>query len=98
MATISLEDATGKLTHAIEDLDADELVQLYNELFPDKPVPSEATTDPNQLRQQIIEHINGGLEPEEVVDLWSVAFPTDRKVYFNEEDGFLHASGRGRDR
>ena len=91
MPTISLEAATGKLRHAVEDMNADDLCQFYNELYPAEPASGEnLATIRIPLRQQIVEHINAGLEPEEVVDLWSVAFPKDREVYYNEEDGFLH--------
>ena len=70
-------------------MEADDLCQFYNELYPAEPASGEnLATIRIPLRQQIVEHINAGLEPEEVVDLWSVAFPKDREVYYNEEDGF----------
>jgi hypothetical protein len=91
MPAINLEAATVKLAHAVEGMDADDVFQFYNELYPATPASGDSlATIQVPLRQQIVEHINAGLEPEEVVDLWGVAFPKDRAVYFNEEDGLLH--------
>ena len=91
MSTISVDDATKKLTQAVEGMHADDLVQVYNELFPDEPASEEeAYEDVIPLVEQIVDHITRGLEPEEVVDLWNVVFPKDREVYFNEEDDLMH--------
>lgn len=91
MPTISIDTATDKITHAVEGMGADDLLQVYNELFPDEPATEQdAYDDVTPLVEQIVEHIAGGLEPEEVVDLWNVVFPSDRDVYFDEEDNLLH--------
>ena len=34
------------------------------------------------------------MEPEEIVDLWNVVFPTDRDVYYDEQDGTLRYDER----
>ena len=91
MPTITLDAATDRLTHAVEEMHADDLLQIYNELFPDEPASEEeAYEDVTPLVEHIVEHIDQGLQPEEVVDLWNVAFPKIPQVYFNEEDGLLH--------
>lgn len=91
MATISVPAASEKLTHAVEDMHADDLLQVYNELFPDEPATEDdAYDDVTPLVEQVVDHIGRGLEPEEVVDLWNVVFPKDREVYFNEEENLLH--------
>ena len=70
---------------------ADDLLQVYNELFPEEPASeSRASGDVALLFEPIVEHIRHGLEPEEVVDLWNVVFPRDRAIYFDEEDKLLH--------
>ena len=96
MPTISVDDATEKLTHAVEEMHADDLREVYNELFPDEPATEEeAYEDVAPLVEQIVGRIAEGLAPEEVVDLWNVVFPKDRDVYFNEEDNLLHfAAGK----
>lgn len=91
MPTTSVDAATEKLNHAVEEMHADDLVQVYNELFPDElATEEEAHDDVTPLVKRIVDHISRGLEPEEVVDLWNVVFPKDREVYFNEEDNLLH--------
>jgi hypothetical protein len=87
MRTVSVDAASEKLTGAVGGMDADDLLQVYNELFPDDPA-TDGDTAP--LVEHIVDHISHGLEPEEVVDLWNVVFPQDREVYFNEEDNLLH--------
>jgi len=91
MATISIDGATEKLIRAVEKMDTDDLVQVYNELFPDEPTTEEkAYEDVTSLVEQIVGHIRHGLEPEEAVDLWNVVFSADREVYFDEEANLLY--------
>ena len=35
---------------------------------------------------EIARQIRGGLEAEEIVDLWNVVFPEDRNVWYNPEE------------
>lgn len=96
MSTITLDAAAEKLTHAVEEMHADDLLEFYNEIFPNDPASEEdAYEDVTPLIEQIVDHIGRGLEPEEVVDLWNVAFPKDREVFYNEEDGYLHVGENG---
>ncbi len=91
MAAIRIDVAVEKLTHAVEEMSADDLVQVYGELFPDEPTTEEAAhEDVTPLVEQIVDHIGRGLEPEEVVDLWNVVFPSGREVYCDEEDNLFH--------
>ncbi len=91
MQTISVAAAAKKLTDAVEKMEADDLLQVYNELFPDDPTTEEqACEDMTPLVEQIVVHINDGLEPEEAVDLWNVVFPSGRGIYFDEEDDLVH--------
>ena len=96
MSMITLDAATEKLTEAVGQMPPDELVQIYNELFPDEPAADdESGLNVSPLFEQIVSHFGRGLEPEEVVDLWNVAFPEDHDVYYNEEDGYLHVGENG---
>ena len=78
MATITKRQAVDRLTEAIRKARPDDLVEIHNELFPEKP-----TTD-----------IDNGLEVEEILDLWHVIFPKHRTVWFEEEEGLLHYAER----
>ncbi|REJ68507.1 MAG: hypothetical protein DWQ31_07900 [Planctomycetota bacterium] len=91
MPVLAVAEAIEKLTHQVEEMDADAILETYNEVFPDDPATEEeAYDDVHRLIELVVEHIHGGLEPEEVVDLWNVVFPRDRQVYFDEEDRQLH--------
>ena len=86
MPAIKKDQAISKLTAAIHDLQSDDIVDVYNELFPE--YPSDATSVKRDLpgfQKRIFDHIDLGLEAEEILDLWRVLFPKDRRLHFNEE-------------
>ena len=64
---------------------ADDLLEIYAELFPGRPLPNVAGAKAKALAVELARHIRSGIEPEEVVDLWNVVFPADRNVYYDEE-------------
>ena len=91
MATITKQRAVDRLTHAVKEADADDLVEIYNELFPAEPTTEEqAHAGPFSLVERIVAHIARGLEVEEILDLWNVIFPTHRRVWFDEDEGLMH--------
>lgn len=91
MPTISLDEAAGKITHEVEGMTVDDVVEVYNELFPEEPAAEDAVNgNLAPLVAQIVDHIQHGIEPEELVDLWNVVFPKDRQVYYDEESGLVH--------
>lgn len=79
MATISISDAAEKLAGVVEASKPSMLAEFYSELFPDRPVP------PRPDAEELARHVRHDLAPEEVVDLWNVAFPSDRNVWYDEE-------------
>ena len=84
MSEITLPDATEKLARAVEQAEPSLVPEIHAELFPWKnaPIPATAT--------DMAKFIRGGLEPEELVDLWNVLFPEHRSVNFNEETKTIH--------
>src|SRR5581483_11756764 len=91
MATITKRQAVDRLTEAVKEAQPDDLVEIYNELFPEKPITQDkAKKDPSALIKKIAAHIDSGLEVEEVLDLWHVIFPKYRSVFFDEDEGLLH--------
>lgn len=91
MAAITREEAIARLKHEVQTLQGDDLVEVYDELFPEKPAPQKTVhADPAPFMSHVIDHLENGLEVEELVDLWNVVFPKDRNVYFDEETQQLH--------
>jgi len=91
MATITKQRAVDRLTHAVREAHADDLVEIYNELFPEEPTTEDqAHAGPSSLVERIVAHIASGLEVEEILDLWNVIFPTHRRVWFAEDEGLMH--------
>ena len=86
MPAITTSEAIARLIRAVEAMPPDDLLEFYNELFPEAP-KSEVTPpgDGSSDRQRIVEHLNRGVEIEEILDLWNVAFPEDRAVYYDDE-------------
>jgi hypothetical protein len=91
MAAIAREEAVGMLKHAIGQFQADDLRETYNELFPETPVSEgQVRKDAGGTKSRILDHINHGLEIEEILDLWPVVFPNDRNVFYDEDTATIH--------
>jgi hypothetical protein len=91
MATITKQQAVALLTQAVEKAKPDELVEIYNELFPEKPTSdNDAAENPSALVEKILAYINNGLYMEEILDLKYVILPKHRGVWFDEDDGLIH--------
>lgn len=89
MATLSMREAKEKLAHAVEVACCDRLAEIYEELFPEKSAPEVSGAEERTLANQLAEHVRSHLEPEEVIDLWNVVFPTDRQVHYDEEGDLI---------
>jgi hypothetical protein len=79
MPVLSTNEAAERLARGVEQAKASTLGEIYSELFPDQA----SSTPPKAC--DIARHIRGGLEAEEIVDLWNVVFPEDRNVRYDEE-------------
>ena len=91
MATITKQRSVDRLTQAVKMARPEDLVEIYNELFPQAPTTeNEATRNPSAFVEKIVAHINNGLEVEEILALWNIIFPRQRKVWFDEDDGLIH--------
>ncbi len=91
MAAITKQEAVDRLTQAVKKAQPDDLVEIYNDLFPEKPTTEDAANkDPAALVKKIAAHIDDGLEVEEILALWNVIFPTHRRVWFDEDEGTIH--------
>lgn len=91
MPAITKKKAVEALVTEVEKAHADDLVEIHNELFPSEPTTeAEVGHDLLALRAKILEHIKGGLEVEEILDLWGVIFPAHRDLWYDEEKKRLH--------
>lgn len=90
MQSISLQTATEKLVAQIRDMGLDEIVEVYNELFPQSPLSEQdVAADSAAAIDRIMRHVEDGLEPEEVVALWALMFPQAEWLEYDEEDDLL---------
>ena len=96
MTAIAKEKAVGMLKEAIGKFRGDDLIQVYDELFPATPAPAEVRNDPTLVQNRILQHIDHGLEVEEILDLWSVVFPKDRNVGFDEDTGSIQINNEAK--
>lgn len=91
MATIRKEEAVERLIQAVNVARADDLVEIYYEIFPEVTATQEnAEVDSPDVTKKILAHIANGLEVEEILDLWNVVFPAHRNVWFDEDECQLH--------
>jgi hypothetical protein len=92
MPVVTKEQALELLTREVqENLGADELLEVYNEIFPDDPYTEEEVhEDAWPLIEQLVEHINGGQEIDELMDLWGLIFTKHRNVWYDDEEERIH--------
>ena len=92
MPGVTKEQALGLLTNEVQEkLGADELLEVYNEVFPDDPyTEEEAHEDATPLVEQLVDHINGGLEIDVLMDLWRLIIPKHHNVWYDEETKAIH--------
>src|SRR5262249_48755309 len=92
MPVVTKEQALELLTNEVQEkLGPDELLEVYNEVFPEDPYTlEEAEEDSDPLVEQLVDHINGGLEIDEVMDLWGLIFPKHRNVWYDDEEERIH--------
>ena len=91
MSAISSDQAAELFIEGVKTARLDELVEFYNELFPrQKTTQQAAEQNPQALLKRVLDHIQQGLEIEEVLDFWNVVFPERQRLSWDEEDGLFH--------
>jgi hypothetical protein len=87
MTGMTRDEAVERMLKGIEGLDANDLVEVYNELFPRTPVKhKDINGDGARLLGPILDYIHRGLELDEIMDLWPVVFSGVRSLYWDEVD------------
>jgi hypothetical protein len=92
MPAVTRDQAIELLTHEVQEkLDTDELLEVYNEVFPGGPcTEAEADADSWPLIEQLVGHITSGLGIDQMVELWGLVFPKHRDVWYDEEEQRIH--------
>jgi hypothetical protein len=91
MPVVTKDKALELLSGEVQKFDADELLEVYNEVFPDHPgSEAKAHEVPSPLAQQLIDHIHSGLEIDQIIDLWGVILPGHRNLWYDEEEEKIH--------
>jgi len=92
MPVVNKDRALELLTSEVQEkLGADEVLEVYNEVFPDDPHTEEAAHgDVTPMIERLVDHVNRGLEIAEVIDLWGLIFPRHRNVWYDEEEERIH--------
>jgi hypothetical protein len=84
MPALKKNQAVERLAQVVEKAKPTALVEIYAELFPEKPRATVLSA------ADLARHVRSGLEAEEIVDLWNVVFPADRNVWYEEEGEKIH--------
>lgn len=88
MTTYTLDEAVRRMLEKIPTFGLHDMVEVHNELFPFDRV-SAADSDRDQLLAKSVAYVETEAEPEELVDLWTVVFPSGRDVWFDEDDELM---------
>ena len=79
MPTRTKQVAIEKLAEAVQRMNIDDLLDFHNEMFPESPLSRlDSTSDGAAVRNTVMDYLRRGLEVEELLDLWNVAFPAAR--------------------
>ncbi len=92
MPALTLDQAVEVMCKAVrETFPADEVLEIYNEVFPTHPHPWEDLASGVQpLIQELVAYFKSGLSPSMIAELWSLLFTRHQDVYYNEEDDHLY--------
>jgi hypothetical protein len=92
MPDMTKQQALALLTNAVqENFPADELLEVYNEVFPKRACSAEEAHEGSGLLiEQLVEHIQSGLGIDVILDLWSLIFLRHRNVWYDEEEERIH--------
>lgn len=86
MPTLARREAIEKLICSAREMSLDDLLDFHNEMFPEEPM---ADLKPQEngatVRQKVLDYLGSGVEVEEVLDLWNVAFPEAWNVAYDDE-------------
>jgi hypothetical protein len=86
MPTLAKREAVEKLIQAVRGMSLDDLLDFHNEMFPEGPMADLVTqNDGNMVRQKVLDYLGRGVEVEEILDLWNVAFPEAWNVTYDDE-------------
>lgn len=84
MPVLLKHQAAEKLATFVEKIEPVILAEIYSELFPEEVAP------PQPSATDLAKYIRGGLAAEEIVDLWNVVFPSDRNIWYDEQEDEIH--------
>jgi hypothetical protein len=92
MPVLTRDKVIELLTKAVEeDLHADDLMQIHNELFPDDPVTEKEVCDAvTPARENILSYLTSDLAVEDLLDLWKLIYPKHRRVWYDEQAEKFH--------
>jgi hypothetical protein len=91
MPAVNKDQALELLAREVQKFDPDELLEVYNEVFPDYPgSQKKAREDPSPLAGQLIEYIQSGLAIDQIIDLWGVILPGHHNLWYDEEEEKIH--------
>jgi hypothetical protein len=86
MPSVPRKEAVNRLIEAVSRMSPDDLIDFHNEVFPKEPM---SDPDPganlSTVRHKVLEYLRRGIEVEEILDLWNVAFPESSNVAYDDE-------------
>ena len=95
MPAIPIQDAIEQLALRVEQSELRDLVEIFAELFPAKPLTEAKTSSAGVLGRKLSQYVREKIEPEEAADLWNVVFPDGPNFYYDEEERALRQTDRG---
>ena len=91
MNTVSRIEAIRQLRQRVETvLSTDDVIEVYRELSPEDATDrTTLESDPDGLKQRVLEELVDQLDGVTVEEVWSVVFPEHRRVEFDSDSDEL---------
>ena len=91
MTTLTPAEAAEAMSAEAAGLDSDNLLALYEEIYPEEPLRPEPREDDFDLLEQATDRVQEylaevGRDPERIPDIWPSVFPLRQPVEYDPEE------------
>lgn len=91
MPEVNRTQALDMMAERIGQFDTLELLEVYNEVFPEARTTMEAAqADPSALVKRLVEYFDGLPYMDEFTEMFGLIFTSYREVWYNEEEEVIH--------
>jgi hypothetical protein len=86
MPMVTKAEAVQRITDEFKKFTDEDWVDVFNELFARRMVKGQPSARKMQsIRKEVVDHVEQGLEVDDILSLWHIMFPKCRNREYDEE-------------